>query len=163
MSKPTFPENPDVTRDDVVNQILSSIAMEELGLSHVINAEGEKIQYVLGTLPGLTGPAATIEDLLNTNESVQRMLESASHNQLFLKSKMQAALSSSEMRGPTGAQGPIPAIQRQAFIRNTAFRQRCCFVLEIEIRIPFIQRRNKIRLVIAYYIVPNGLKTPESQ
>ncbi len=107
MSKPTFPENPDVTRDDVVNQILSSIAMEELGLSHVINAEGEKIQYVLGTLPGLTGPAATIEDLLNTNESVQRMLESASHNQLFLKSKMQAALSSSEMRGPTGAQGPI--------------------------------------------------------
>ena len=42
-----------------VNQILSSIAMEELGMSHILNAEGEKLQYILGTLPGLSGPAAT--------------------------------------------------------------------------------------------------------
>ena len=33
-----------------VNQILSSIAMEGLALSHILNAEGEKLQYVLGTL-----------------------------------------------------------------------------------------------------------------
>ena len=107
MSMPEFPTpNPDMTSEQALTMILSSIALEEVALSHIINAEGEKIQYVLGTLPGLTGPAATIEDLLNTNDSVQRMLESASHNQLFLKSKMQAALSSSEMVDPTGAQGP---------------------------------------------------------
>lgn len=109
MSNPTFPDNPAITRDDAVNQILSSIAMEELGLSHIINAEGEKLQYVLGTLPGVTGPAATIEDLLNTNESIQNLLQNASYNQLLLKSKMQQALSASEMAGaagPTGAQGP---------------------------------------------------------
>ena len=40
-----------------MNQILSSIAMKELGLSHILNAEGEKLQYILGTLPGLIGPA----------------------------------------------------------------------------------------------------------
>lgn len=106
MSQPSFPSNPDITRDDAVNQILSSIAMEELGLSHVINAEGEKLQYVLGTLPGATGPAATIDDLLKTNESIQNLLQNASYNQLLLKSKMQQALSASEMAGPTGPTGP---------------------------------------------------------
>lgn len=106
LSQPSFPDNPDFTREDVINQILSSIAMEELGLSHVINAEGEKLQYVLGTLPGVTGPEATIEDILNTNESVQNLLQNASYNQLLLRSKMQQALNSSEMAGPVGPQGP---------------------------------------------------------
>lgn len=106
MSQPSFPDNPGITRDDAVNQILSSIAMEELGLSHVINAEGEKLQYILGTLPGITGPEATIEDLLNANESIQNLLQNASYNQLLLRSKMQQALSASEMSGPTGPTGP---------------------------------------------------------
>lgn len=106
MSQPSFPQNANFTREDVVNQILSSIAMEELGLSHIINAEGEKLQYILGTLPGLTGPAATIEDLLDANASVQSLLQSASYNQLFLKSKMQQVLSSSELTGATGPTGP---------------------------------------------------------
>lgn len=106
MSNPTFPDNPDITRDDAVNQILSSIAMEELGLSHIINAEGEKLQYVLGTLPGVEGPGATVEDLLKTNESIRSILQNASYNQLLLKSKMQQALSSSEMTGSTGPAGP---------------------------------------------------------
>ncbi|MCG7409196.1 hypothetical protein MH117_17400 [Paenibacillus sp. ACRRX] len=52
-----------ITRDDALNLILSSIAIEELGLGHIINAEAEKIQYAIGTLPGLTVPT-TISDLL---------------------------------------------------------------------------------------------------
>ena len=44
--------------------------MEELGLSHILNAEGEKLQYILGTLPGLSGPPATVSDVLAANESV---------------------------------------------------------------------------------------------
>ena len=106
LSQPSFPSNPDITRDDAVNQILSSIAMEELGLSHVINAEGEKLQYILGTLPGITGPAATIGDLLDANESIRNLLQNASYNQLLLRSKMQQALAASEMTGATGPTGP---------------------------------------------------------
>ena len=108
MSLPSFPKvDPPIQRDDAVNQILSSIAMEELGLSHILYAEGEKMQYILGTLPGLSGPAATVKDVLNANESVRSLLETAVQNQLFLKAKMQGALDASDpVQGPAGPTGP---------------------------------------------------------
>ncbi len=107
MSLPSFPNiDPPIQREDAVNQILSSIAMEELGLSHILNAEGEKLQYILGTLPGLSGPAATVEDVLSANESVRNLLKTAVQNQLFLKAKMQGALEASPMQGPAGPTGP---------------------------------------------------------
>ena len=107
MSLPSFPNiDPPIQREDAVNQILSSIAMEELGMSHILNAEGEKLQYILGTLPGLSGPAATVEDVLNANESVKDLLETATQNQLLLKSKMQCALDTTPAQGPAGPAGP---------------------------------------------------------
>lgn len=110
MSLPSFPTvDPPINREDAVNQILSSIAMEELGLSHILNAEGEKLQYILGTLPGLSGPPATVSEVLAANESVRSMLETAVQNQLFLKAKMQGALTASPMQGPTGPTGPTGA------------------------------------------------------
>ena len=119
MSLPSFPNvDPPIQREDAVNQILSSIAMEELGLSHILNAEGEKMQYILGTLPGLSGPAATVEDVLNANESVRGLLETAVQNQIFLKGKMQGALDASPMRGPTGPTGPS-ITATSAFAANT--------------------------------------------
>ena len=107
MSLPSFPNiDPPIQRENAVNQILSSIAMEELGLSNILNTEGEKLQYILGTLPGLSGPAATVEDVLSANESVRDLLNTAVQNQLFLKSKMQEALEASPLRGPAGPNGP---------------------------------------------------------
>lgn len=110
MSMPSFPVvDPPIDREDAVNQILSSIAMEELGLSHILNAEGEKLQYILGTLPGLSGPPATVSDVLAANESVRDLLEAAVQNQLFLRAKMQGALEASQMQGATGPTGPTGA------------------------------------------------------
>ena len=110
MSLPSFPKvDPPIERENAVNQILSSIAMEELGLSHILNAEGEKLQYILGTLPGLSGPSATVGDVLTATESVRSMLETAVQNQLFLKAKMQGALAASPMQGPTGPTGATGA------------------------------------------------------
>jgi BclB C-terminal domain-containing protein len=106
MSLPTFPQNTPASRDDAINQILSSIAMEELGLSHIINAEGEKMQYILGTLPGAERQNPTIDKVLEANSSVSQLLESAAQNQLLLKEKMSAALAAATMTGPTGATGP---------------------------------------------------------
>lgn len=110
MSQPSFPNiSPPITREDAINMILSSIALEELGLSHIINAEGEKIQFVLGTIPGITGPAATIDDILEVNDSVRRTMNSIIQNQSLLNSKMQNALESSTMQGAIGPTGPTGA------------------------------------------------------
>lgn len=110
MSLPSFPDKDKLpTREEVVNQIISSIAMEELGLSHIINAEGEKLQYALGTIPGVNGPEEpmTMDDLLKLNESVHKTLDSTVMNQFFLKEKLINALSASVMQGPVGPVGTI--------------------------------------------------------
>jgi len=95
MSVPKFPNVPDgYNINDSIAQILTSIAMEEIGLSHIINAEGEKIQYVLGTLEDgqqLPQPP-TLQQILEVNDSVKDMLGQVSFSQMFLMGKMQAAL-----------------------------------------------------------------------
>lgn len=109
MSMPTFP-NPEtpICREEAINYVLTSIAMEELGLSHILNAEGEKIQYVLGTLPGVTGPDATLEEILKTNDSVKGILDSIMENQLILKAKMESALKASCSNSAAGCTGECP-------------------------------------------------------
>ena len=112
MSQPNIPNiSPDITitREDAINLVITSIAMEELGLSHIINAEGEKIQYVLGTLPGVISPQATISDVLNTNESVKGVLDTIIKKEMLLNTKLDTALNSSVLSGPTGPTGPTGA------------------------------------------------------
>ncbi|MGE7980508.1 hypothetical protein [Psychrobacillus sp. NPDC093200] len=94
MSQPNIPNiTPIITidRDDVINLLLASIALEEIGLAHIVNAEAEKIQYALGTLPGLT-PAATLDQILAVNNSVQDMLDLVIKKELLLESKLKEVI-----------------------------------------------------------------------
>jgi len=104
MSLPELADS-SITREEAINQVISSIAMEELSLSHVINTEGEKLQYVLGTLAGATGPSATIEKVLEINESIHTVLRDALDHQMVLRGKLQDALASAVLTGPTGPTG----------------------------------------------------------
>lgn len=113
MSLPQFPDNPDITRQDAINQIISSIASEELGMSHIINAEGEKIQYAVGTLPGRVGDA-TVNDVLEINDSVSSNLTTLLQNQMIVNAKLSSAINSPVLvgaTGPTGAAGPTGSAQ----------------------------------------------------
>lgn len=107
MSQPNFPIiDPPLTREEVLNQLLVSIAMEELALSHIINAEGEKIQFVLGTLPGLVGGPPTLDEVEEINDSVREVLGSANVQQMLLINKFENVVRAPALLGATGPTGP---------------------------------------------------------
>ena len=81
----------DMTQEEALTMIIASIAMEELALSHILNAEGEKLQYILGTLPG-TSPCACPHDVLAVNKSVTALVEAVTQNQMLLKNKLAQVL-----------------------------------------------------------------------
>ena len=92
MSMPSFPPHgANMTREEALTMIIASIAMEELALSHILNAEGEKLQYILGTLPG-TKPCACPQDVLAVNKSVSSLLDVVAQNQMLLKNKLEKVL-----------------------------------------------------------------------
>lgn len=109
MSMPTFPKNdPPLTREGSLNEIISSIAAEELSLSHLLNVEGEKLQYVLGTIPGLD-EAASLDEVMQVNKSVKDTLSGIMEQQMALTSKLGAVLKAPTLpgpEGPMGAEGP---------------------------------------------------------
>jgi hypothetical protein len=94
MSFPNIPNvtpSIEITRQDVINLLLASIAFEELGLAHIINAEAEKIQFVLGTLNGVH-LSPTIEDLIALNESVDTTLKNVIKKEMLLQFKLEEVL-----------------------------------------------------------------------
>ena len=94
----SFPSIPQITptislnRTQVANLLLASVAFEELGLAHVINAEGEKLQAALGTLPGLSVTAPSFNGLISINREVRRTLQTAIKNQMLLEFKLEDIL-----------------------------------------------------------------------
>lgn len=95
MSMPTIPDiNVDINikRDDAINVIITSIAMEELSLAHILNAEGEKLQYVLGTLEDRDPGEITFCDIMTVNKSIQKTLRDVIKTEMLLQFKMEDAI-----------------------------------------------------------------------
>ena len=97
MSFPTVPDvdaSVDISTEDSVNLLLASVAFEELGLAHLINAEAEKLQYVLGTIEGQERleTAPTLEDLLRVNRSVDQTLRDIIKKEMLLQFKLEDVL-----------------------------------------------------------------------
>ena len=72
-----------ITMCQAVTDLIESIALEETALSHILNAEGEKLQRVIG-----------LEDvdfcqLMEVNESVANMVGVVSSLELVLKDKLE--------------------------------------------------------------------------
>ena len=76
--------------------LLASIALEELSLAHIMNAEAEKLQFVLGTLDD-TGVAfspseVSLEDLFAINASVRGTIRNVIKKEMLLGFKFENVL-----------------------------------------------------------------------
>ncbi|MFY0784112.1 beta-propeller fold lactonase family protein [Peribacillus simplex] len=97
----SFPNIPNITPtisvtvEQTIPLLLSSIALEELALAHIINAEAEKLQFVLGTLPtgtALSPAVVSLADLLAVDSSVQRTLRDVIKKEMLLEFKFENVL-----------------------------------------------------------------------
>ena len=70
------------TRDQAITDLIQSVALEETALSHILNAEGEKIQKMVAL------PDVTPEVLLAANKSVESMVNAVSRLEMILQSKL---------------------------------------------------------------------------
>lgn len=71
-----------ITRSQAITDIIQSVALEEAALSHILNAAGEKIQKMVAMAD------ATPEILLQTNKSVESMVDSVAQLETVLKQKL---------------------------------------------------------------------------
>jgi hypothetical protein len=116
MSMPTIPNiqpNIELAREDVINLLLASVAFEELGLAHLINAEAEKVQAVLGTLEdgdNIKG-CPSLNDLLKINKSVQRTMKDIIKKEILLQFKLENVMELEEDRDHGYDQCP-PRVKR---------------------------------------------------
>ena len=81
---PTIAPTISITQEEAINLQLAAIALEEIGLSHVINSEAEKIQSRLGTLEGLTPEIVPLDELLALDQTVERVLEKVIIKEILL-------------------------------------------------------------------------------
>lgn len=80
----------DITTTQASNVVLASIGFEELGLAHIINAEGEKIQSFLGTLEGQeVRKEVEIEELEKLDKIVNDSLKAITKKELLLLMKLE--------------------------------------------------------------------------
>lgn len=75
-------ENP-IPMCQAVTDLVESIALEETAMSHILNAEGEKIQAALAM------ECTDICQLLEVNDSVANMVHAIANLELVLKDKLE--------------------------------------------------------------------------
>ncbi|GIO90897.1 hypothetical protein [Paenibacillus lactis] len=72
-----------------VLRLLASIAIEEMALAHIINAEAEKMQYIAGTLhPGSNPPGdLSFPDYMAVQASARSLMEEVTMLEMMLQMK----------------------------------------------------------------------------
>lgn len=80
---PDFAPFIDLEREDVINLLLVSIALEEMALANIMNTEAEKLSWLI------EDEDATIEDVLDMNRSVQRTLRNVIKKEMLLQFKLE--------------------------------------------------------------------------
>lgn len=99
MGMPQFPDiSGPAPQDQIIDRLLETVALEELALAHLINAEAEKVQAVAAA--GVMGPISG-EDLEAINRSVADVLKEAAVKEDRLRRKLDRILQHKENTPPT--------------------------------------------------------------
>lgn len=80
MSMPKI-ECPHIDKCCAASALLQSIALEETAISHILNAEGEKLQKAISL-------NCDQKDLIEINKSVESMVDKLTSLEVVLKSKL---------------------------------------------------------------------------
>ena len=93
MSVPNIPDvlpKIDLGRNDMINMLIGSIALEEIGISNILEAEGDKIQAFHGTIEGQeVNSDVRIDDLERLDNIVNNTLDAITKKELLLLMKLQ--------------------------------------------------------------------------
>lgn len=81
MSMPKI-ECTDIDKCCAASALIQSIALEETAISHILNAEGEKIQKILSL------HSCECKDILEVNKSVQETIDKITSLEIVLKAKL---------------------------------------------------------------------------
>lgn len=81
------------TEEEAVTDIITSVALQESALSHILNAEGEKMQKIIGM------ENVTREELLCLNKSTELMIDTISRLEMILQAKLETVISPSPCIG----------------------------------------------------------------
>lgn len=74
------------TREQALTDVIESIALQETALSHILNAEGEKMQAIICMEGVTTG------ELFELNRSVRKLLEAVTGLESLLQEKLEYAI-----------------------------------------------------------------------
>lgn len=70
------------TRAQALTDLMTSVALEEAALAHILNAEGEKIQKIVAS-------STTAEEMIAVNTSVESMVKSITRLETVLADKLE--------------------------------------------------------------------------
>lgn len=90
MGMPTIPDikpKIEITVEETVKLLLASIALEELSLAHIMNAEAEKVQEVIKCPSG-----DKLHELICIDKSIERVLRDVIKKEMLLEFKFENIL-----------------------------------------------------------------------
>jgi len=71
------------TRQQAVTDIIQSVALQEAALAHMMNAEGEKMQKIIGM------DDVSTEDLFKLNKSVSQLVSAIARLEMLFVAKLE--------------------------------------------------------------------------
>lgn len=71
------------SRDQAITDLVQSVALLEAALSHILNAEGEKMQAIIAN------PETTPEQLMELNDSVSKLINAATRLEMLFQAKLE--------------------------------------------------------------------------